>query len=63
MICAFDGDDGAPNYKAKVIMKWLGDHYTDILAPWTGNSLDLESHREHVANPQKASGQTEVHKL
>ena len=38
--CIFQ-QDGAPCHKAKVITKWFGDHYIDILGPWPGNSPDL----------------------
>ena len=33
--------DGAPCHKARVIKKWLEDHYIEILEPWPGGSPDL----------------------
>ena len=39
-LCIFQ-HDGAPCHKARVIKKWLEDHYIEILDPWPGNSPDL----------------------
>jgi len=38
--CIFQ-HDGAPCHKVIVIMKWLGDHYIEILDPWPVNFRDL----------------------
>ena len=38
--CIFQ-HDGAHCHKPKVIMKWLGDHYIEMLDPWPENSPDL----------------------